>query len=534
MKKIIVRATVILPLAIMSCYDLSGQHISEFNSLAPSSQDSRFHLPTTHTFQYIIESGDILTNGETSHLRNDFAGYIPINGSSTLGHLSINSEGTPGGVTILDVELSHATGEWIINNSQKVNFNPVAGTARNCSGAVTPWGTIITCEEAVVVDTNADGYNDIGWAIEIDPITKTVIDQDGGLDGPDKLWALGNFKHENAIVHKNRRTIYQGVDDSNGYLYKFVANEVENLSAGVLYVYKGSKNGSGEWILLNNSTPEEQNTVLSQSQVVGATIFKGIEDVDISPIDGKVYLAVKSESRVYRFEDSHPITGTSVTQFETYVGGQNYEINDGENVTSEPWGTGNDNLAFDDLGNLWVTQDGGLNYIWLVENGHTQLTPRVKIFGRSPSGSEPTGITFTPDYKYMFMSIQHPSGSNNVTNQEDAFGISRTFDKDVTIVIARTGSLNTHITALASPQIKDHELQLYPNPVDDILTLDIAQFDVLSHLSILDLNGKDMSISWERSARNLNIETAHLSKGIYLVRMLLNDNWVTRKIVIGR
>lgn len=534
MKKIILKPIILFFLAIISCQHLSGQHLSEFVSLTPNSQDSKLHLPITHSFQYIIESGDTLSNGDTSLLRNDFAGYIPINGSSTLGYLSINSEGTPGGVTILDIELDHGKGEWIISNSQKVNFNPVAGTARNCSGAVTPWGTIITCEEAVVLDTNADGYNDIGWAVEIDPVTKTVIDQDGGLDGPDKLWALGNFKHENAIVHENRRTVYQGVDDSDGYLYKFVADEVENLSAGNLYVYKGSKNGSGEWILLNNSTPEEQNTVLSQSQVVSATIFAGIEDVDISPVDGKVYLAVKSESRVYRFEDSDPITGTSVTQFETYVGGQSYEINDGENVNSEPWGTGNDNLAFDDLGNLWVTQDGGLNYIWLVENGHTQLSPKVKIFGRSPAGSEPTGITFTPDYRYMFMSIQHPSSSNNATSQEDAFGISRAFDKNVTIVIALTENLNANVTATVSSKVKGQEMQLYPNPVDDILSINVSQFDVVSHLSVLDVNGKDVSISWDRSARDLKMETAHLANGIYLVRMLLNNNWVTKKIVVAR
>ena len=82
-----------------------------------------------------------------------------------------------------------------------------------------------------------------------------------------------------------------------------------------------------------------------------------------------------------------------------------YDINDGSSVTSVPWGNGNDNLAFDNDGNLWVMQDGGDFYIWVVKNGHTQASPDVEIFGITPAGAEPTGITFTPDNKYLFMSV---------------------------------------------------------------------------------------------------------------------------------
>jgi len=56
-------------------------------------------------------------------------------------------------------------------------------------------GTIITSEEITSSDSNGDGYNDIGWKIEIEPGTCTVINQTGGLPGEDKLCALGNFRH---------------------------------------------------------------------------------------------------------------------------------------------------------------------------------------------------------------------------------------------------------------------------------------------------------------------------------------------------
>ena len=136
-----------------------------------------------------------------------------------------------------------------------------------------------------------------------------------------------------------------------------------------------------------------------------------------------------------------PLNGSVVSGFETYVGGMNYTIDYGSGTVSEPWGLGNDNLAFDNLGNLWVQQDGDNHYMWLVEAGHTQTNPKVKIFARTPDGSEPTGVFFTPDHKFMFMSIQHPNSSNNVTTVPDAFYTPRAFDEDVVLVI----SLRQHL-----------------------------------------------------------------------------------------
>jgi hypothetical protein len=56
---------------------------------------------------------------------------------------------------------------------------------------------------------------------------------------------------------------------------------------------------------------------------------------------------------------------------------------------------------------------------------------------KTPAGSEPTGITFSPDNRFLFMSIQHPSGSNNSTSQNDVNGLATTFDRDASIIIAR-------------------------------------------------------------------------------------------------
>ena len=415
---------------------------------------------------------------------------MPIQGSSKFGYLSLNSEIAPGGVTILDIEFDDSEGKWMLDKSQVVDFyiDPVPGssntfaTISNCSGTVTPWGTIISCEETTSIETeaycqnsnnteklrcvyfnqrdnNGDGYDDFGWAIEIDPATKTIINQEGGRSDKDKLWAMGNFKHENAVILADHKTVYQGADATNGdgYLFKFVAAQAQDLSRGELYVYKGDKVSDHSWLKLANTTQEEQNTTIAQCKTLEATPFGGIEDVEINPKDSLVYFAVKRESNedlgleskgvVYRFND----TTNGIEDFEIYAGGNStYQVYDEENNVHEVvWGNGTDNLVFDDLGNLWVAQDESgdeRNYIWVIDNGHTQLSPKVKIFARTPLNSEPTGLTFSPDYRYIFMSIQHPE--NNNSSQTDVFGTPVSFNEDVVLVIARNEHLGQDLTSV--------------------------------------------------------------------------------------
>jgi secreted PhoX family phosphatase len=113
-------------------------------------------------------------------------------------------------------------------------------------------------------------------------------------------------------------------------------------------------------------------------------------------------------------------------------------------MKSEAWGDGNDNLTFDELGNLWVLQDGGKNYIWVIAPDHTQANPKVRLFASMPAGSEPTGLPFTPDHKFGFFSIQHPDST--ISTDIDATG--NTIDyrgKSATIVIALKKNLGTKV-----------------------------------------------------------------------------------------
>lgn len=483
--------------------------IGDFISVEPLPQNSDFVLPPTHTFQRIIEKGDTLTAGGIFPGMNDFAGYVPVNGSSENGYLAINTELTPGGAAILDIQFNPATRLWEVTHSEAVDFDSVAQTALNCSGTITQWNTFVSCEEKIsTTDTNGDSRNDWGWCVEIDPTTRQVMD---------KRWALGNMNHENIAVHENKRTVYEGSDSNPGYIYKFVADTAEDLSSGTLYVYKGSKNGQGNWIQIDNQTPEEQNSTLAQSAAVNATVFNGVEDVEIGPY-GWVYFAVKGESRVYRFADANALTGTTVLKMETYVGNTAYEITHANGPEMVNWGFGNDNLAFDGDSNLWVFQDGGENYIWMVENGHTQDSPKVKIFGRTPLGCEPTGITFSPDYRFMFMSIQHPFYTNDSTLQTDAAGDSIGFGKDITLVIAREENLG------GGPLSMDGEafgksISFYPNPADQEVIIDLGHHFTKIKISVFTTLGQLIRSETFQSVRNCRLDLSGEDPGLYLIRV---------------
>ena len=428
--------------------DCSTPHIGCFTSIEPTGQTPNLIMPAEHSWQLFHKQGTEYTiGGGLVPGNHDFTAYLPIDGSSELGHLSVNHENTPGGVSIVDLHFNTETKLWELDSSQAVNFytDDLVTTTRNCSGGITPWNTVVTAEESTNSgDENGDGYEDVGWLVEIDPETAEVMDYDG--DGnKDKLWAMGRMNHENVVISDDGTTAFYGEDGGTQCVYKYVMDEPGNLSAGTVYVlvldnplFGGDPTGStGTWVEVPNDTQEERNNIRINAEALGGTNFNGVEDCEIGTIDGKVYFTSKGNDRVYRFLDGE----NGVTKFETFVGGASYDITTANGVVSEAWGGGNDNLTFDDQGNLWVLQDGGRNYIWIVRPDHSQENPNVELFASMPNGSEPTGLTFSPDYRFGFFSVQHPSGSNEP--QVDATGNEVVFDKSAVVIFALADELGT-------------------------------------------------------------------------------------------
>ncbi|ESU26309.1 Twin-arginine translocation pathway signal [Flavobacterium limnosediminis JC2902] len=465
-------------------YVCEEDHIACFTSIAPTSQTPVMIIPQEHRFQMLFKQGGSYMDGSgTIPGNHDFTGYIPSAGvtSSSLGHLSINHENNPGGVSILDIQLNQdlVNPLWTVNNSRKVDFSNSAlvKTERNCSGGITPWGTIITAEESTTSgDANGDGYQDVGWLVEINPVTAAVVNY--GNASHEKLWALGRMNHENIVVSADGTTAYYGEDGGTHCMYKFVANTPNNLSSGSVYVLKMDlalsndepSSATATWVQVPNTTQAERNNLTAAAAALGGTNFNGVEDCEISPIDGRIYFTSKGKNRVYRFKDN----GTTITEFETFVGGKSYPITTANGVVTENWADGNDNLAFDNHGNLWVIQDGGLNYIWVVRPNHTQSDPKVLIHSSMPAGSEPTGLTFTPDYKYGFFSVQHPSGSNQA--QQDATRGNVTFNASAALVFSNKDFLGEQQNLSTNPVTElSNEMRVYPNPTKGLVTLSLNE-----------------------------------------------------------
>ena len=66
-----------------------------------------------------------------------------------------------------------------------------------------------------------------------------------------------------------------------------------------------------------------------------------------------------SRKRIWVVPQAMP--GTSISDFETFVGGASYDITIDGNVYSEPWDVGNDNLALDLL-NQAIAQNPSMKH----------------------------------------------------------------------------------------------------------------------------------------------------------------------------
>ncbi|TAF14376.1 MAG: PhoX family phosphatase [Alphaproteobacteria bacterium] len=220
------------------------------------------------------------------------------------------------------------------------------GTLANCGGGITPWGTVLTCEEnfdAYFVGRPSAGYvnyyerygigekptyawykydkrfnlaherfepNRFGWVVEYDP-----YDPHAPLI---KHTALGRFKHESATVHQNpdgRIIVYSGDDQASEYLYRYVSNGAYHadmtvnearrlLEDGVLYVARFAEDGTMRWLPLvhgqgkltaEHGFPTQAEILIYTrlaADVVGATPMDRPEDVEVHPKTGSVFVAL--------------------------------------------------------------------------------------------------------------------------------------------------------------------------------------------------------------------------------------------------
>lgn len=257
------------------------------------------------------------------------------------------------------------------------------GMITNCSGSGTPWGTVLTGEEAVTSFENDHGYV---WEVDVNAHTKTRLD------------ACGRFDHETAVVDPVTGYVYLTEDAGSGLIYRMRPNIAGTLSAGgVLEAY----NSDGTWVTIDDPSGSSTSTK-DQGVAKGALRFRRPEG---GLLDGRLFYFTESADvtaggRVWRLN-----VDTGVLEL--------YSQGGGSSLMTMP-----DNIALDVAGNLFICEDRAdaspsvPNQVLFIDRATGSMAVFAELVHKfwGPQSfniaDEPTGPVFTPNGEVMFLNLQ--------------------------------------------------------------------------------------------------------------------------------
>jgi hypothetical protein len=468
-----------IPSFLASCNIRSGRiDTSPF----PSTADELI-LADGLEYKVLIKEGDFITDKMVFGTENDYIAFLPTGdneGIMWVNHEMVNpifasgwnpdlarhsdmvkSEMFMVGGTI--VKVRKEGGEWKYQKNDSINnrltaatmipfewpdlvagYRSVRGTLANCSGGVTPWGTILTCEEnydnfygEYDYATDTRSRSKLGWERfypdHLPQLYGWVVEVDVHTGGAKKHVGLGRYSHECATVKEladGRVVIYSGDDIEEGCIYKYIADEPGKIYPGKLYV---ANLAAGRWEWIDISRPElagfeNQTEVLIRARetsvLVGGTNMDRPEDIEIDPLTGDVLISLTNNKPKGNYHGSilkiREVGDYDALEFvhETFLTGGE------ETGFSCP-----DNMAFDAAGNLWFCSDmsdsamkkppyekfGNNGLFVMIRNGVEAGT--IYQVASAPNDAEFTGPCFAPDGETLFLSVQHPGeGTTDLSN----------------------------------------------------------------------------------------------------------------------
>jgi len=314
----------------------------------------------------------------------------------------------PAGTTT--VVYDTATGETIRQHLSLV------GTATNCGGGQTPWGSWLTCEETEENPSNADVTREHGYVFEV-PAAAT------GLVEAVPLKAMGRFEHEAVCVDPRTGIVYLTEDKADSLFYRFIPTtpgrliEGGRLQAMVIRGAPGADTSNHEarlwsvgdwkdvdWIDLDD-VESPNDDLRMRGHAAGAALISRGEGIHWG--DGELYLTPTSGGPIQRGQVLRYVPSADEGQageaarpgrIQLFVESTDEKaLNMGDNLTVAPWG------------HLVVCED---NYSDEIRNHVKGVTPDGKLYAIARNvfkgNSEFAGAVFSPDGSTLFVNIQYP------------------------------------------------------------------------------------------------------------------------------
>ncbi len=397
-----------------------------------------------HTFGW---AGQTMSDGFISPERCDGMGVVSANnGKITLvrNHELRGSSGAFGNPqTPWDVSGGGATNLVFDTSREKMerNFVSLNGTLNNCGGGITPWGTFLSCEEAVFspefahhgIETRQKFW-DIGAAQSLHGYVFEVGPE--GVKEPEPLWEMGQFWHEAATVDPLSGIVYMTEDRRpRAGFYRYTPNVRGQLNAGgklqMLKVEGFSELIHGisqfnpmpvSWVDIeepgrgNSPGTHDGRGVVSQGLAAGGSAFRSLEG------------CIWAEDQLF-FSSKNSGDANAGYIFQLDLSESTLEL-----IYQAPGRggfSGPDNLNFSPRGSLVICEDrddGDLRAQYLAglnkDDGlfaFAQLNPALSgsAFGHDLENtaltSEWAGVCFSPDEQWMFVNVYRPGFTCAIT-----------------------------------------------------------------------------------------------------------------------
>jgi secreted PhoX family phosphatase len=400
-------------------------------------------LPAGFSAWVVSRTGDRMSDGLLEPGAHDGMAAFPVSGDADrclivrnheLGSrdrdapLSAFAGETPAGIDVSRIydrtakgrPLAGGTTTLLVNlKTQKTekSWLSLAGTAVNCAGGPTPWGSWLSCEETELTPGEEAGKAH-GFVFEVPSSAASLVT-------PVPLTAMGRFAHEAAAVDPQTGAVYLTEDTGDSLLYRFLPERPGELARGgrlqALALLDKAGADTRNWGALKGGDPSFR-IAMGQPLGVRWVDLDGVESPDgdlrrRGRAKGAAVFA-RGEGMAFALDASGPAIYFACTSGGAAGLGQIWRYRPGSTVdkagvldlfveaTSDSQFEAVDNIVASPRGDIVLAEDGqGDNFV-------RGVTPEGVVYpiarNRYEGKSEFCGPCFSPDGQTLFVNVQRP------------------------------------------------------------------------------------------------------------------------------